>query len=41
MAEENLNTNPAAEEEEVQDVNEYKRIRMDKLEELKAAMMLY
>ncbi|MGN0599651.1 MAG: lysine--tRNA ligase [Oscillospiraceae bacterium] len=37
MAEENLNTNPAAEEEEVQDVNEYKRIRMDKLEELKAS----
>ncbi|MGN1304816.1 MAG: lysine--tRNA ligase [Oscillospiraceae bacterium] len=37
MAEENLNTNPAVEEEEVQDVNEYKRIRMDKLEELKAS----
>ena len=37
MAEENLNTNPVAEEEEVQDVNEYKRIRMDKLEELKAS----
>ena len=37
MAEENQNVNAAPEEEEVQDVSEYKKIRMDKLDELKAA----
>ena len=32
MAEENQNVNAAPEEEEVQDVSEYKKIRMDKLD---------
>ena len=37
MAEENQIVDTAPEEEEVQDVSEYKKIRMDKLEELKAS----